>query len=223
MRFHSVRPEFVPLCVAWMLRPGSTGLRRLARAGLAGLLLASGGCGKSGGDGVSARRFDVESCRIDYAVSGQLSGTETVWIADWGAREAKWATNSMSFMGQTVTTAQITLLDNGRLHIVNLDDKTGMRHEIPSMGPAMKALLASVPGLDGGKKAGTETIAGRECTVMEFDSPRCRIWYWKSIPLKTEVTLMNDTSVTEAVRVEESPSIPPDAFTLPADITWTDL
>jgi hypothetical protein len=222
MRFQSVRPELDPLFVAGMSRRWFAGCHPLALAGLAGLVLAGGGCGRSGGGG-SARRYDVESCRIDYAVSGQLAGTETVWIDGWGAREAKWSTNSMTVVDMTVTTVQATILDGGRLHIVNLDDKTGMRHEIPSVGPAMKALLASVPGLDGGKKAGTETIAGRECIVMEYDSPRCRIWYWKNIPLKTEVSMMNSTSVTEAVRVEESPSIPPDAFTLPADITWTDL
>lgn len=185
------------------------------------LALLTAGCGPS--RNAAPGRFGIESARIQYTISGPISGTETVWFTEGGAREARWSTHSMSVLGQTATSVEMSLLEGGWFYKANLSDGTGMKMQVPEIGPAMRAIGSITSGLTDGRKVGTEVIAGRECEVMEFDSPKARLWMWKNIPLKTEVDMMGQTSITEAVSVEESPAIPDEAMKVPEGITWTEI
>ena len=189
-----------------------------------GVLMLSAGCGRSGNKGEGAQRFGVKSCRIEYNVSGTMPGHTTVWIDDWGMREAQWATNTMRMFNRDIPVAKLTLIDAGWYYDVDLNDRTGMKMEIPNMGRMAAGALGKIlSSAMGGKKIGTEQVAGRPCEVWETKNPPSKSWIWKGIPLKSEIEVMGERMITEAILIEENPVIPEGVFSLPDGVVLQDI
>lgn len=186
------------------------------------------GCNSTNADSSYDKRYKIKSAMVEYALSGSQTGTETLYFDDWGKREARYTQTQISMMGFTQKTNRLGLLEGDWMTNIDLDKKTGTKMKNPMMDAASarynKDLAAA--GEDmlkkmGGKKIGTETIAGKLCDVWEVADLGSKTWVWKGVPLKTQARMMGMEITTVATKVQEG-GVPQDKFKVPAGITLTE-
>ncbi len=177
------------------------------------------------------KRYAVKSAVIEYALSGVQTGTETVYIDEWGKREARYTQSDMNMMGQTMKSNRLTLIDGEWIYAIDLDKKSGTKIK----NPMFEMAAATHPedgdltqmGIEmmtkmGGEKISTEEIAGKPCDVWEIKAMSTKSWLWNSIPLKTESSMGEMSMASTATRVEEGASIPEEKLQIPSDVQMTD-
>ena len=202
-------------------------MRLLALIAAVGIVVSGAGCGeKASGN----KRIGLKSAIVEYAMGGLQKGTQTLYTDQWGAREARHTQSELTMLGRTIRSTQISILDGDWLYSYDPGKKTGTRmkspllqmKETPNLRKTMTQWSEELARDMGGEKTGTEAILGRTCDVWELKSAGTKVWVWKSIPLKSETRLMGQTHTLEAKRIEENPSIPEEAFQVPADIKLED-
>ena len=199
-------------------------------------LFSCGGNGQDGSTGAKLKRYDVKSGMVEYktTISGKTmggtvkgSGTESLYFKDWGAvelreKKSKQTTNVNVFgmnKTQTSTTHTMNKLDNGKSYSVDFNEKviyTGndmamnmMKNTGTDAGKAGKEMLESM----GGKKVGNEKVLGYNCEVWSV--PGGKMWVYKGVLLKMDMTVMGVRSLTEAVSAKFNVSVPDSKFKLP--------
>ncbi len=55
--------------------------------------------------------YEIEEGRIEYELSGMTKGSEVLEFKDWGRKAATRTKNTVSIMGMTKETDQLTLID----------------------------------------------------------------------------------------------------------------
>lgn len=176
------------------------------------------------------KRYAVKSAIIEYALSGVQTGTETVYIDDWGRREARYTQSDMNMMGQTMKANRLTLIDGEWIYAIDLDKKSGTKIKNPMLEMAATAHQdgdLTQMGIEmmtkmGGVKTGTEEVAGKPCDVWEIKAMSTKSWIWNSIPLKTEASMGEMSMASTATKVEEGAAIPQEKLALPSDVQISD-
>ncbi len=168
-----------------------------------------------------SRRYpELKSAIIKYKVSGMNSGTETVYIDDWGGCEAIYKEFTSKMMGIELERNFMTLItENGKwVYNIDLNSKTAIKMD----NKWFKALQGnSGSNMDvaiGAVKIGTEEILGKTCDVWKKSHPYSMAWMWKGIPLRKDQDVAAMGVVTEAVEIQENVSIPEDKVTIPSDV-----
>jgi len=183
-------------------------------------------------EGVAAntfKRYTVKSAIIEYALSGAQTGTETVYIDEWGKREARYTQADMTMMGQTIKSNRLTILDGEWIYAIDLDKKSGTKIK----NPMFESLEATADGdftqigvemmqKMGGVKIGSEAIAGKPCDVWEIKDIGTKSWLWNTIPLKTEASMGDMSMASTAVKVAEGALIPQEKLEIPSDVQMSD-
>jgi hypothetical protein len=169
---------------------------------------------------VSKRYPELKSAIIKYNVSGMDTGTEVVYIDDWGRREAIYRKVTTMMMGIKLERNYMTLItDNGKW-IYNVDFNT--RTAVKMNNARYKALTGNsstnMGEVIGARKIGTEEVAGRVCEVWKKGYPYSMAWIWKGIALKKDREVADTGVLTVATEAQENISIPEDKFTIPPDI-----
>ena len=169
----------------------------------------------------ASRRYpELKSAIIKYKVSGMNNGTETVYIDDWGRREAIYKKFTTKMMGIDLERNFMTLItENGKwVYNIDLNSKTAIRMD----NKGFKALQGnSGSNMDvaiGAVKTGTEEILGKTCDVWKKNYPYSMAWMWKGIALKKDQNVAAMGVVAEAVEIQENVSIPEDKVTIPSDV-----
>ncbi len=167
------------------------------------------------------RRYpELKSAIIKYNVSGMNTGTEIVYIDDWGRREAIYKKMTTKMMGIDIERNVMTLItENGKwVYNVDLNSKTAIKMN----RAGYKALQGnSGDNMDvaiGAMKIGTEEILGRVCDVWKKGYPYSMAWIWKGIALKKDQDVAAMGVVTEAIEIQENISIPEDKLIIPSDV-----
>ncbi|MBC8549370.1 MAG: hypothetical protein H8D23_06935 [Candidatus Brocadiales bacterium] len=168
-----------------------------------------------------SRRYpELKSAIIKYNVSGMNNGTETVYIDDWGRREAIYKKFSTKLMGIDIERNFMTLItENGKwVYNIDLNSKTAIK--MNNIG--FKALQGnSGSNMDvaiGAMKIGTEEILGKVCDVWKKGYPYSMAWMWKGIALKKDQDVAAMGVVTEATEIQENVTIPEDKLIIPSDV-----
>ncbi len=169
----------------------------------------------------AARRYpELKSAIIKYKVSGMNIGTETVYIDDWGRREAIYKKITTKMMGVDLERNYMTLItENGKwVYNIDLNSKTAIKMD----SAGYKALQGNSGGnMDatiGARKTGTEEILGRVCDVWKKGYPYSMAWIWKGIALKKDQDVAAMGVVTEATEIQENVSIPEDKLIIPSNV-----
>ncbi len=169
----------------------------------------------------ASRRYpELKSAVITYKVSGMNNGTETVYIDDWGKREAIYKKFTTKMMGIDLERNSMTLItENGKwVYNIDLNSKTAIRMD----NKGFKALQGnSGSNMDiaiGAVKTGTEEILGKTCDVWKKSHPYSMAWMWKGIALKKDQNVAAMGVVSEAIEIQENVSIPEDKVTIPSDV-----
>jgi hypothetical protein len=171
------------------------------------------------------KKYQIKSAIVEYKISGAQTGKETLYFDNYGFLEARYTESSMTMMGFTVETNTITISDKDWIYNIDMKEKKGTKMS----NEMLKAMLDGLTQKDyeefgrkmmqemGGKKIGEETYMGKTCEVWTIESMNTKMWVYKLIPLKIEMTMFG-TVTYETVKFEENVSIPKDKFIPPKDI-----
>jgi hypothetical protein len=186
------------------------------------------GCSSTNADSSYDKRYKIKAAMVEYSLSGSQTGAETLYFDDWGKREVRYTQTQISMMGFTQKTNRMGLLEGDWMTNIDLDRRTGTKMKNPMMdtvsnryGKDLSAAGEDMLKKMGGRKTGTETIAGKLCDVWEVSDMGSKTWIWKGVPLKTQARMMGVEVTTTAVKVQEG-GVPQDKFKIPSDITITE-
>lgn len=170
------------------------------------------------------KRYLVKSGEVKYKITGNVSfmgmdtnldGESSLYFKDYGAVEVTKEKIIQVIMGQKEIEEDITKFENGMVYSVDLDEKIIYKHKIPvdtDYAIFKKRGEDSLKSL-GGKKVGSDKIAGYKCTIWELsDSIIC---LYKGIPLKIETSVMGITQIQTATKAKFNILIDNDKFELP--------
>ena len=164
------------------------------------------------------KRYEVKSGIIEYTVSGggnmmgietKIDGKSKALFNEWGKVELHEDTTKSVIMGKEENTRQTTKIDNGKVFVVDYEQKvivqydpdTLMQSEYKDIAKNSKEMLLAM----GGKKIGEETIQGYACEVWE--TPQIKLWLHKGIMLKSVANIMGITHSTEAININLDASV----------------
>ena len=174
------------------------------------------------------KRYEIKSGIIEYAVKGggnmmgiktQIEGTSKAFFKEWGNVELNEETTKSVIMGREENTHQSTKINNGKVYVVDYEQKTIVQYEYdPSMlghsehkdlAKSGKEMMLSMNGT----KTGEESVLDYVCEVWE--TPKIKLWLHKGVMLKSKVKVMGITHTTEATNIQFNISISDDDLKLP--------
>ena len=181
------------------------------------------------------KRYNVKSAKIEYEIkgSGDVMGmmkTKTVGkkrliFDNYGMKELEEESkvSKETTMGKTKVnkTHHLKYMNESIIYSVNFKKKEIMRNH--NSGMAMASMMSGGKNLTdageemlkkmGGKKIGTDKVAGHTCDVWKMSGVKQCLY--KGIPLKVESNIMGIKSVEIATKAEFDLSLKEDDFKLP--------
>jgi hypothetical protein len=179
--------------------------------------------------------YDVKSGKIEYEIKGsgnimgvvktKTIGKKRVIFDRYGAQnlteENKVSKETTEGKTKVTKTHTMTYMKNSTLYKVSFDKKRIMRMENSVLamaammggGTDMKKTGESIMKSMGGKKTGTDKVAGYTCNVWELMGTKQCIY--KGITLKTETDIMGIKNIEIATKVEFDLSLSEKDFQLP--------
>ena len=74
-------------------------------------------------EGSFNKRYPIESCLIEYKVSGVTEGTILTYFSKWGARQLTRDETQTTVLGKTFETNDMMILDEDIAYIIKLNKK----------------------------------------------------------------------------------------------------
>jgi len=174
------------------------------------------------------KRYEIKSGIIEYAISGggNMMGIETktegkskAFFKEWGEVELHEETTKSVIMGREENTHQTTKINNGKVYVVDYEQKTIVQYEYdPSMlghsehkdlAKSGKEMMLAMNAT----KTGEESVLDYLCEVWE--TPKIKLWLHKGVMLKSKVKVMGITHTTEATNIQFNISVSDEDFKLP--------
>ena len=75
--------------------------------------------------------YEIEEGRIEFELSGMTKGSEVLEFKDWGRKAATRSKNTVSVMGMTQETNQLTIIDGEWVYNVDLAKNTATKIKNP--------------------------------------------------------------------------------------------
>jgi hypothetical protein len=168
--------------------------------------------------------YEIEEGRIEFELSGMTKGSEVLEFKDWGRRAATRSKNTVSIMGMTQETDQLTIIDGEWVYNVDLSRNTATKIKNPFYSALSEGADQSLPqtGPDmmkamGGKRVGKDTMLGKPCDWWEIQQLMSKSCIWKGIGLKTIAGPQGMQITHTAVNIQLM-KIPDSRFSLPPNV-----
>jgi len=172
------------------------------------------------------KRYEIKSGIIKYTVKGggnmmgiqtKIEGTSKALFSNWGNVELHEDTTKSIIMGREEHTRQTTKIDNGKVYVVDYEQKVIvqydpsalMQSEHKDLAKSSKEMILAM----GGKKTGEASIQGYDCEVWE--TQQIKLWLHKGVLLKSEANIMGITHSTEATNINLDASVSDEDLKLP--------
>lgn len=170
------------------------------------------------------KRYEIESAIIEYDINGsgnmtgmatKISGKSTVFFKNYGIIELSDEKINQNLMGQNEYTHDIIKIEDDTVYSVDFEEKVIYKQKITASEKEMMVKDTNEKSLKdlGGKKIGTEKVAGYKCDIWQLKGSK--ICIYKGIPLKMQTNTMGITQVQIAKKVQLNVSIDDDKFKLP--------
>lgn len=194
-------------------------------------------CGVSyAGDSPWEAKLPFKTAVIQYEVSGDEKGTESLYIRANGQEQAHMRKTKGKMMFMNVSTDKVTITTPELVTEVDMEKKTGRKFVNPTkfiieeygklsakeketvkknavdMGTNMSQTMGGTVE----KKAGTHL--GHTCDVVKVMGFTSWVMSDTGIMLKTEGNLMGVTAKTVATKVERDGAVPSDVFNVPSGV-----
>jgi hypothetical protein len=182
-----------------------------------------------------SQRYAIKSGYIEYEISGNTTGTKSIWWDDYGAksRTEENTVNIVRMLGITNETRlhTISIIDGDRFWTADLIEQTGETGTIPvwvgeyeygSLSESeRKEFEMEILESFGGRIAGQETFMGYECDIIELMGARS--WIYKGVALKTEASMLGISVKEKAVQFDENANVSASRFEPPTGIQYTSM
>ena len=184
----------------------------------------------------SAKKYAVKSGKIEYELTGNTTGTKTVFFDDYGDKyfEHLKSVSETKMFGVTdrTETDKITIINKSHFWTIDKINGENREGEVPyynssrSMFDDMTEeeqqkfsdeLLRSF----GGEREGTEKVLGYTCEKISVMGSRS--WIYKGVTLKSETKVMGIVANETAINFEKDISISASKFNAPAGITFSNI
>ena len=180
------------------------------------------------------KRYPVESGIVKYKTTtkGKVMGSNisgngesTLYFKNYGALEltedTSTQTTEINLFGKKNKTEEknhsMTKMENGMVYSVDFDKKK--IHKMENIGATMlKGVDVNKVGKEmletmGGKKIANEKFQGYDCEVWDLNGNKQ--YFYKGIPLRSEMKMMGITTITEATSVKFDTKVSDSKFKLP--------
>lgn len=184
----------------------------------------------------SSKRYAIKSGKIEYKLTGNTSGTRTIYFSDYGNKnyehEKTETVTEIFGIKNRSETDKITIINGDHYWTINNLDKKNYEGNMPfsklskeMMGDMTEAeqkkMADDILKSFGGEKLGTEKVLGYTCEKLKLMGSL--IWIYNGISLKSEATVMGITANEEAITFEKNITIPSSRFTPPSGIDFTNV
>jgi len=172
----------------------------------------------------TVKPYEIEEGRIEFELSGMTKGSEVLEFKDWGRKAATRSKHTVSIMGMTQETNQLTIIDGEWVYNVDLSKNLATKIKNPFYAHLSEQGSQSLPetGADmmkamGGKEVGKDTILGKACDWWEIQQLMSKSCIWKGIGLKTIAGPPGMEIIHTAVNIKLM-KIPDSRFSLPPNV-----
>lgn len=188
---------------------------------LIGLFLL--GCSASDSDsnddaGPLGKRYGIKEGTVVYEISGPQSGSETLSWKRYGDLEAKHTDVKLTMMGMTQETNTRTIMDGEWIYNIDVDRNTARKMRNPVLERYQDVDLEkfgeSMLERMGGRKAGSDTVAGETCEVWVNEGMGTEVCIWNGVPLRNVVSMGPMQIVQVATEISDE-ALPDKEFKLP--------
>ncbi len=193
----------------------------------------AGGCAKKGDNKEksattipdSLKRYPFRSAIIELRYSGSASGKQTIYIDDFGQKEATMDSLSMKMMDMELPNYKMQIRKGDSLYQIDFVRGMATRGVSHLSAEDEKALSSMGEGMAQGmgmkKDSLEETVAGQKCTVWSSDQLGTKTWLWNNIILKSESKIDDDKILLDAVSVSLDVPVPSGYFEAPGGVHYT--
>jgi len=182
-------------------------------------------------------KLPFEHATISYEITGMESGTETLYIKDYGKYRAVHHDGTTSMLGFTSKARRLEITDPDWHYMFDLEEKTGTKTTNPTklFNEEYKKLTAAeqenvrknseelgismIKDFQGQTIEKAATILGYECDRTTVMGITVNVIHKTDVPLLTEMNLMGMKAKILATAIDTSAPPAAEAFALPADIT----
>lgn len=183
-------------------------------------------------------KLPFQEATIHYELSGSEKGKETLYVKEYGKRQAKHRSSVMTIMGMTKKTETLEIVDPDWIYSYDLVEKKGSKTTNPNklyreeynklsagekknfeknakeMGSGMMGQFGGSVTQKGGK------VLGYDCDVVTVGGmSTVHVLHGSNISLRSETSAMGMNNVQAATKIDTSTAIPDNAFASPAGIT----
>lgn len=183
-------------------------------------------------------RLPFKSATITYDVSGMQSGTETLYIDEYGKKKVMFHKASGKVMFQTIETDTVEITTQEWLYKIDLNKKSGTKTVNPVKyfkeeydklthkeqqtvnENAEKMGTSMIGGMQGSVEKNAATILGYKADKTTMMGSTVYVMHGSSIALKTESQIMGMSSKSVAVELKKG-AVPKNVFDLPKGMEIT--
>ena len=183
-------------------------------------------------------RLPFKSATITYDVSGMQSGTEILYVDEYGKKKAIFRKTSGTVMFQTIETNTVEITTDEWLYKIDLNKKSGTKTVNPAKyfkeeydklthkeqqtvnENAKKMGTSLIGGMQGSVEKNADTILGYKVDKTTMMGSTVYIIHDSSIVLKTESEMMGMSSKSVAVELKKK-AVPKNVFDLPKGVKIT--
>lgn len=183
-------------------------------------------------------RLPFKSATITYDVSGMQSGTETLYIDEYGKKKALFRKASGKVMFQTIETDTVEITTQEWLYKIDLNKKSGTKTVNPAKyfkeeydklthkeqqtvnENAEKMGTSMIGGMQGSVEKNAATILGYKADKTTMMGSAVYMMHGSSVALKTESQIMGISSKSVAVELKKG-AVPKNVFDLPKGVEIT--
>ncbi|WP_310599748.1 hypothetical protein [Desulfobulbus sp.] len=183
------------------------------------------------------KKLPFKEATIQYELTGSDKGTETLYVQEYGKRQARLHVSAMSMMGTTKKTDTVQLTDPDWIYTFDLVEKKGTKTTNPIKLYREEYSKLSAEGKKNFEKNAKElgtgmmgqfgaTVKQKNAKVLGYDCDVATvggmstvyILHGSDIPLRSETTVMGMSNVLNATKIDTATSVPDKVFAPPTGI-----
>lgn len=166
--------------------------------------------------------YGIKSAKIDYVFSnGFQTGTKTLIFTDSGKTEKAFAVTKMDTSRLKDMPEGFSANNTSQILIIQTKDSVFTVDLVKQVGNRRQRFNLDMSSVfdDQRKSIGTDTFLNRVCDVIDFAG--FKMWYWKGLVLKKEMTIDGDHKIYEyATSIDENYLIEADEFKVPDNVKF---
>lgn len=172
-------------------------------------------------------KFPLTSGSITYTISGDGSGSSTLYFDRNGWRTIEHRELIMTRYGITSNEKVIELVDGDYYYKANLDAGTGKKSVDNSWSGLLsykskEETIEAIMKSKGGSLKGTEVVIDKICLVWVFEKGSVKeLWEWEGIPLKIKKELPGIHYELTATAITEHTEFPNNELLILENIKWS--